>query len=484
MAKKRTRPCPYCTGEKIINPKQEEVKTNNGAQPYTPGGALSKFAASFNKAYNTYASRKKKNSELIPKCEICNNTRKIEDTTDRSEQIEAAGKEAEALKDEILKLEAELGPPGGNRHTLVVGDEVLEVGLGYNDTPSYTIVKDGGLGPALTMQKEAPMNTGTKVDAVVGTNPLATPGGNYTVKCANKYMVRAGAHGIELSTEGPLIIKAGQTQITGPEVTIGSSVGPVAIEGQSLSINGGKCLQLNAGAEGSGQISANGTFTATGNMVAQGGAHFDGDVSCVSMTMPGTHERSEHAAQDTQTSGAPSWAKECSEQGLKDFKRVREIRKQDAANLVASPREQKNIASEQKALLKKSQEIEPQPTGLIIPGTQFEITVTSINGILDGESRACTVSGQATMRGTFTGPGRGVELRNFPHHHGLSDMIHAHDNFVPNINKTKTADEVRQLAGQQKTLPAPAPAIINTGNSNLLAGMGGKLVGMVSKLLN
>jgi hypothetical protein len=477
MAKKRTRPCPYCTGEKIINPKQEEVKTNNGAQPYTPGGALSKFAASFNKAYNTYASRKKKNSELIPKCDICNNTRKIEDTTDRSEQIEAAGKEAEALKDEILKLEAELGPPGGNRHTLVVGDEVLEVGLGYNDTPSYTIVKDGGLGPATTMEKEAPMNTGTRVDAVVGTNPLATPGGNYTVKCANKYMVRAGAHGIELSTEGPLIIKAGQTQITGPEVTIGSSVGPVAIEGQSLSINGGKCLQLNAGTEGSGQISANGTFTATGNMVAQGGAHFDGDVSCVSMTMPGTHERSEHAAQDTQTSGAPAWGGECADQGLKDFKRVREIRKQDAANLVATPREQQNIASEQKALLKKSQDLEPQPTGLIIPGTQIEIEASTC---------PCNQGGTASGRiiGTIVGPGRGVELRNFPHHHGLSDMVHAHDNFVPNINKTKTADEVRQLAGQQKTLPAPAPAIINTGNSNLLAGMGSKLIGMVSKVIN
>jgi hypothetical protein len=471
MAKKRE--CPFCTGEKIVNPKEEEIKTNNGASPYTPGGALSKFAASFNKAYNSFASRKKKNSEIITNCKICGNTREIEDLTDRSEQMKAAGKEAEALKDEMLKLEAELGPPGGNRHTLVVGDEVLEVGLGYNDTPSYTIIKDGGVGPATTMEKEAPMNTGTRVDAVVGTNPLATPGGNYTVKCANKFVVRAGAHGIELSTEGPLIIKSGQTQITGPEVTIGSSVGPVSIEGQSLAINGGKSLQLNAGAGGSGQISANGTFTATGNMVAQGGAHFDGDVSCVSMTMPGMHERVEHAGQDTQTSGAPAWAKECSEQGLKDFKRVREIRKQDAANLVASPREQQNVAIEQKALLKKSQDIEPQPTGLIIPGTAIKIQGTC----------PCNEGGKASgiIEGTITSP---VELRNFPHHHGLSDMVHAHDNFVPHINKTKTADEVRQLAGQAKTLPAPAPAFVNAGSSNLLAGMGSKLAGMVKNIIN
>ena len=484
MAKKKMIPCPICGDdpsgkkkEKIINPKEQEIKTNNGTTPFSPGGALASFFGGVSKEYNKFANRKKPVQEIIKKCPICNNRREIEDKTDRSEQIKAAGAEAKALQDEILKLESELGPTGGNRHTLIVGDEVLEVGLGYNDTPSYTVVKDGGVGPATTMEKEAPMNTGTRVDAVVGTNPLATPGGNYTVKCANKYMVRAGAHGIELSTEGPLIIKAGQTQITGPEVTIGSNVGPVAIEGQSLSINGGKSLQLNAGTGGSGQISANGTFTATGNMVAQGGAHFDGDVSCISMTMPGTNERSEHAAQDTQTSGAPAWAKDCADQGLKDFKRVREVRKQDAANLAASPREQQNVASEQKSLLKKSQEIEPEPTGLIIPGTEI---------LIQANQCPCNQGGNASglIKGTIIGPGRGVELRNFPHHHGLSDMIHAHDQFVPNINKTKTADEVRQLAGQQKTLPAPAPAIIHTGNSNLLAGMGGKLLGMVKNIIN
>lgn len=163
-------------------------------------------------------------------------------------------------------------------------------------------------------------------------------------------------------------------------------------------------------------------------MIAQGGAHFEGDVSCISMTMPGKTERSKHASQDIQTTGAAVWQAEAALQALQDFIRIRTIRAQDPAGLVLTPREQQNIAADQKNLLKKALPIELVPTGLVF-GVQ---------------------------------PGTGIlPIYNFPHHHTLGDMIHAHDTTVPNIKLTTGCKTVRATA---KAKEAPAPVMANTSD--------------------
>ena len=377
------------------------------------------------------------------KCPRCNNTGFIEDKTDQSQQIQAASQKAQQLQKEITQLEADLGGagPGGNRHTLVVGDDMLEVGLGYNDSPSYKIVKDGSADPAgAQITQKGTVKTVASTNAVVGTNPLATPGGHYIIKCSNKFTVRAGAQGIELNTEGPLIIRAGQTQLIGPEVTVGSAVGRVTIEGKSTSI-GGDYISLNPGTGGKGQVSCTGTFTTVGNMIAQGGAHFEGDVSCISMTMPGKVERSKHASQDIQTTGAAIWQNEAAQQALQDFVRTRTIRAQDPAGLVLAPREQQNIAADQKSLLRRASPLEPVPTGLIQIG----------QCVVDSTTHANLVP---------------IPIFNFPHHHTLGDMIHAHDSTVPNIKLTTGCKAVRGTA-KQKELPAPVMANTSDPSSNI-----------------
>jgi hypothetical protein len=462
--KKREIPCPICSGKQYENNFETPTEPKNGQAPFSPGGAQT-FIFSFFKKDNTKSDKRLKDrKKLFDKgCPTCKGKGTIEDKTDRTEQVQAAVAEAQAAQQEILDLEAQIGQTGGNQHVMVVGDAMLEVGLGYNDSPSYTVVQDGSLGTGVSMESQAPMTVGEPVNAVVGTNPLATPGGHYVIKCSNKFTVRAGAQGIELSTEGPLIIRAGQTQFIAPEVTIGSSVGQVAIEGQSLSINGGKSCQINAGSEGNGQISMGGTVSCKSNLIAQGGAHVEGDMSCTSMTMPGIYERSEHASQDQQTSGAPAWAGKCAEQGTKDFLRVHQMRTQDPSGLELTPRGKQDVSADQKNLLKKSQEIEQEPTGLIIPGTQI---------IMDVVCPCNSGSGQASGRlvGTVIGPGRGVELRNFPHHHELGDQVHAHENYVPNINKVKSTKEMRQAA---KMKQSPAPAMANLAAVNASADKGG-----------
>ena len=443
MAKKRTVPCPDCAdsdggpGEQYVNLIQKATQDLQG-EISSLGGAARRVLFDQNNAAKSNNRKKYKESLFKNGCPTCGGKRTIEDTTDQTQQFEDAKKEAEALQEEIIQLEAELGGagPGGNRHTLVVGDDMLEVGLGYNDSQSYQIIENGSLAPGgAQIEEEAVMRVSAKTNAVVGTNPLAIPGGHYTIKCGNKFTVRAGAQGIELNTEGPLIIKAGQTQLVGPEVTIGSAVGQVLIEGKSTSI-GGDSISINPGLGGNGQITMNGTVHAVGNVVAQGGAHFEGDVSCISMTMPGKTDRSKHASQDIQTTGAAVWQAEASSQALKDFIRTRTIRAQDPAGLALSPREQQNIAADMKNLMKKSLPVELVPTGY------------------------CTIIG---------GSSSGIHpIYNFPHHHTLGDMVHAHDTKVPNIKITDGCKAVRATAAG-KVSRAPVMANTSDPGSNIFS---------------
>lgn len=449
MAKTRTIDCPDCTGEQYVN----IVKKNTKDLSALFGSAGSALRILIGIVLSNSSDRLKDKKSLFKDgCPTCGGKGTLQDKTDQSEQIQAASQTAQQLQQEITQLEADLGGagPGGNRHTLVVGDEMLEVGLGYNDSPSYKVVEDGSLDPGgAQIEEEAVMKVSTKTNAIVGTNPLATPGGHYTIKCSNQFTVRAGAQGIELNTEGPLVIRAGQTQLIGPEITIGSSVGRVAIEGKSTSI-GGDTISLNPGTGGRGQVSCTGTFTTVGNIIAQGGAHFEGDVSCISMTMPGKTERSKHASQDIQTTGAATWLAEAAQQALQDFVRTRMLRAQDPAGLALSPREAQNIAADQKNLLRKALPLEPLPTGIIQPG-------------------ACAVQGPDPQGGVqFCTNLLPIPIFNFPHHHSLGDMVHAHDSTVPNIKTTTGCKSVRATA-KQKEMPAPCMANTSDPGSSIFS---------------
>lgn len=437
--KQRKIDCPVCGGGKkkqMVSNVPKPTKSAQSTERFTGSIPLQKISDALGSIGNflksiTSSDRTKSVQSLFEggKCPKCGNKNKIKDPTDRSKQIEAASKEAEAVQKEIQEAEAQMGPPGGNDYKLIVGDRVVEVGLGYNDTPSYTVLENEGL--ALgggKVEKDATVADYEKVNVVVGTNPLGTPGGKYVIKCANSFKVRAGAQGIELNTEGPLIIKAGITQLTGPEVTIGTTAGQVAIEGNNLSL-AGKNVVINAGAEGNGQVSFNGTVFATGNIVAQGGAHIEGDVSCNSMTMPGKVNRSQISSQDTQVTGAAVWQNEAASQALKDFLRTQQMRIGDIKSATgASERNRKNVAADQKELLKKTLPIDPQPCGYaIVAGAPAPVFL-------------------------------------YPHHHTLADFMHAHDSVGPNINIAPDSQTMRQSVASSKTLPAPSPANLSNGS--------------------
>jgi hypothetical protein len=399
----------------------------------------------------TSGKRKVSSKEVAEgECPSCGGSGYIDDYTDSGEQVQAVAREAQALQKEILDFEAKLGPTGGNQHVMVAGDAMLEVGLAYNDSQSYEIIEDASRTRAgVKMYKKGPVTVDGKINGVKGGNPLATPGGHYTIKCGNKFVVRAGAQGIELNSEGPLRIRTGQVEFTGPEITLGAAKGQLILDAQAINMNG-KYVNINPDSSGSGQVSIGGTLHTTGNAVIQGGVHAEGGMITTSITTPAVEHRSRHSSQDVQTTGPATWSAIAATQAAKDFALVAKKRAVDISGLILTPRQIQNTVNDSKNLVKKSLPIEPVPTGIIQVGTPITITGTC----------PCNQGGAAagTVTGITTAP---IPLFNFPHHHTLSDAPHAHMSKGPNWKGLDSDEEIRR---PEITNQSPIMAQVDKGN--------------------
>ena len=452
MAKKI--PCPTCTGKVTTNNYKQKEETQEGFTGITGFAARTALGLAKN-------GPAKVASLFDKKCPTCGGKGSLPDKTDLSKQQKAAAKVAESESESILKLEASLGPVGGNRHQVVVGDDMLEVGLGMNDSKSYKVIKDGQVAPiGGKIEAKGTVPVYRKSSSVVGTNPLAIPGGHYHIKCSNKFSVFAGAQGVDITSIGPVVIKGGITQITGPEVTIGSSAGQVTIEGEHLQLSG-KSIAITPDAGGDGQVAIQGTLHTTGNIVVGGGLHIDGDVSFTGSTCAGKLDRTRVGSDPNQTTGPAQWKGKAASSALKDFVRKIVVQIADPTSVMLSPRGMQNLQQEAVSLIKKALPIEPVVTGWIVPGTKVKLF----------GSFPCNESGPAygVMEAYVV---ENVNLRNFPHHHILHDGSHSHDMFVPNIKLVNTSEEVRKNAKTKETI---APVGITTDKSKLFSKLGGIL---------
>jgi hypothetical protein len=450
--KKTSVQCPTCSGKMLVNDYKQKEETLEG---YTGNTG---FAARIPIIGALFKGPKDKQSLFDKKCPTCEGKAELEDKTDQTKQTQKAAEVAQKESKEILELESKLGPLGGNRHQLIVGDDMLEIGLGFNDSKSYKVVKEGQVSPSGgKIESKATIPVYKKSSSVVGTNPLATPGGHYHIKCSNQFSVFTGAQGINLTSVGPVTIKGGITQIIGPEVTIGSSVGPISLEGDHVQITG-KSIALTPDPAGNGQVTVQGTMHTAGNAIIGGGAHIDGDLSFNSATCPGRVERSRVSSDPNQVTGPAQWSYTGAANALTDFIRKVTVQLADPTSVLLSPRGMKNIQQEAMSLAKKALPIETQPTGVILPGQ-------------------CVVVG---ANGTSTNPAP-IPIYNFPHHHTLADGAHSHDSFVPNIKLMNSSDEVRKNAKQKEAI---APVGISEPGGNIFSKMGSSILGVLSLRVN
>jgi hypothetical protein len=432
------KPCPDCglipgtknAGKQSTNKKKKPVSDTNSWFPNQPFAGLNflQIGAAVLESIGNFFNNLMDILEIKEgKCRTCEGKRTVKDKSNQQPEIQKTVAAANAQKEKLTDLESKASGGtglGGNDVKVVVGSKFLKVGMAYNDSQSYESVKEGKDVPSkVQIDKQGPTKTSRKIAQVNGLNPLPTIGGNYTMEIGNHFKLRAGAQGIELSTEGPLIVKAGQTQFVGPEVVIGTATGETRITGNHLQLDG-ESIALTPGRNGDGQVVAQGTFACTGNMIAQGGAHIEGDLSFISATCPYKEERTKHSSQETEFTGPAKWSAFAAVQGAKDFLRTLTVRTLDPSMIILTPRQILNLIMDAKELGQKALPLELIPTGVVI--------------------------------GVMPGPAI-LPIWNFPHHHTLTDQIHAHNMRVPNINLLESDEQVRGPA-KAKELRAPVPA--------------------------
>jgi hypothetical protein len=431
--------CPFCTGSVLT----KEAGKATSTQP------LMKARFSMKIPLMSVASKifedpekSKKSLETSP-CKACGGKGTIPDPHDDTSKYEQAAQKAQQNASKILKEENKLGQPGGSRYTIIRGSDLLEVGLGFNDKPSYrvdkgTSVANDGIGN----HKVPSMPAGAKRNTVVGIqSPWPEDSGNYMIKCANNFQVLVGAGGIKMTTGGPVIISGGITQIVGPEVTIGSSTGGVTVEGETVMLRG-KSIEA---APSEGHFFVKGSMSNTGNVSVGGHMHAE-STSFVNAICAGRNDSTvcKPAAPSDSHTGPAVWggiAVKGLTAALKDlvaFTTTPFSEPDGKGNLLTSPRGQAGFKDKMKAIAYQARPWEQKETGYILPGTQLKFVGT------------CPCNYGGTAAGSFNVIATNfIKLNNFPHNHGMFDGVHSHDIRVPDMDFS--SDNAEELRG--KVLP-------------------------------
>ncbi len=318
--------------------------------------------------------------------------------------------------------------------------------------------------------------SGSPRNTVVGIPALwPEESGTYMIKCAHNFQVLVGSGGIKMTTGGPLVISGGITQITGPEVTIGSQSGGLNLEGETVNIKG-KSIEATPS---SGHFFVKGTISNTGNMMCGGHAHAE-SLSFVNATCAGRNDATvcKVAAPADMYTGPAVWggvAMKAITAVMKEitvFTTTPFSEPETKSNLMTSPRGQAGLKDKMMNLAYLVKPWETKETGYILPGTQV-----SFMGKFP-----CNYGGNAfgEMTGIVTQT-PGIKLNNFPHCHGLPDLIHTHDIRVPDIDFT--ADDAEGIRGKAVPgLEQNAPKHVNLADktkSDVMMSVAAKASGAI-----
>lgn len=361
-------------------------------------------------------------------CKACNGTKQIADATDDSAKYQAAAQKIDQNAEKIMEREAKLGL-GGTRTTMIQGSDLLFVGLGFNNNKTYETVPGGSIAPTMNGGK-IPQQGGVPANAVVGKQGgLAWPQqvGNYTIKCANKFNLLAGAGGISFTTPGPLTFSAGMLRFTGPQLALGCSNGPLTLEGESVNISG-KAISV---VPTSGEFFVKGNINNTGNMTVQGHAHFESmsfvKASCIGITKSTFMAKANPDVLQTQPATWGSKALTSALLDLQTYVQAIPMDSKTSAFRLFSPKEGQNLADRLGAIASLALPWELKKTGYILPGTKTKAH------FIDGSTKEFIFDDFC-------------ELHNIPHVHGIPEMMHKHEITLPDMDYTN--DSPQALRGK------------------------------------
>jgi hypothetical protein len=437
---KREIECPFCKGE--ILPKHHG-RTHFAITSLLP--RFPKIRIPIMEILNFLLSLTPVPKDAIRKkpesCEACKGKKTIEDPSDDSAKWQQVKANALGQAESITQEENKLAPGCGNRHTLIQGSEVHEVGLCFNDAQAYRVDEQksirawGLLDPSdVNVEKGGVIPKGSSCNHVQGINSMASPGGHFLMKCANKYSLVAGAQGIEMTTGGPLTINAGVVRFTGPELTIGTKTGRLVLEGEVINLNG-KSVEV---APTDGHMYVSGTISNKGNYHCGGHTHSESISFCKGETS-GRNEPSKPSAQSDLYTGN-AWygglAFEAISSSLRDVGHF-------ILNRVSNPIEAQQLPS-----IRFFFDLNDKVLQIGYNLRPIELHWTGLCYVMYGSS------------------GGIHPVFNFPHQHALPNMSHNHETRIPDIDCT--AETAAQVRGKQGGVSGPAPLAKKTGAGEML----------------
>ena len=430
-------------------------------------------------------------STALKICGACQNKKTRKDPTDDSAKYQQAAGIAQSLAPQIEQEEAKLQPPGGNRYTVIAGSEVVEVGLGINDATPYRVdeggvyrnwgIADGSKSPFGQADPKYSFRVprGAPANHVQGLNVPSSPGGHYVVKCSNKFSVLCGAQGIEFNTQGPITFNGGITRIIGPEVSVGSSVGKLHMEGDFISMLG-KSIEMKPT---DGHVITRGTMSTTGNMMVGGHTHSE-SASIVKLATTGRNNDTRVSSSSNvyggsafyggpNTEGYTAALKETVAHNFAAGFNPMIFREAGVQTSRWSKTNNDNVSNLNYMSQLGENSCAVNGTGYIPAGARVEITGTF----------PCNYGGAAvgTCIGTIVGA---VKVLNYPHIHAMPDQPHTHSYRGPDINDQ--ADTAEQLRGTTAAgVAGPAPLHVQEGQNsvNIFQQFWGPLQNSASRVL-
>lgn len=422
-------PCTNCTG----------TGGNNNIIVKTSGRLFSKLTGLLQRSFSitlpTNLVNYIKERLLVSKqvalvnCNTCNNTREMEDPSDDSDRYQQVVANLQAEIPKISENEALLGGTSGcgNEYCLWTGDVVHQFGLVPNDLPSYRVdpcgapINGGIFGENIDFEKAGmQVPGGGRCNHVQGLNPPAVPGGTYTLFCGNKCNIVAGAQGFNLTTGGEVNMTGGITKISGPEVTVGSEVGRVAVAGESLVLTGKKSVEL--GSE-EGHVYSRSTISTPANLIVGGHGHLEG-ASVVKLSTTGRNESTKSSAGSNIYGGPAFWGGAVPEGIIAGAREVASF----ATMSISHPEQVKTALSLRRGL------------GLVESLQTMAYSLRTLEFVPTGLSFTLFIPGL---------------MFNFPHVHAIPDGAHVHDVRVPDIDYT--SDSAKELRKKFTNVSANAP---------------------------
>ena len=408
-AGQRESQCPFCASAAKVKDK-----------------SAGKYILSINLLFTKVTIKLPKILDFIPKilsydanhkgqaCTACGGKKSIKDVTDDTAKYQQIAQQTQQQAPEILEHESKLGE-GNNRHTMVFGSDILQVGAVFNNNTGYRVEPTGGLvtkslGGGVPQPEGAPC---AKAVPIPGSLKWPEAIGNYVIQCANSFNLTVGGGGASISTKGNLDLKGGITTISAPQLTLAVERGPLTIGADSISLN---AKYINV-APTAGTFFVKGSVHSSGNMIATGHVHAESisfvKAACCGVNTPTTMDQGNKDVSQSQPAiwgGIAAKGIITSLFDIQMFYADVPLNLETTATRLIGPAEMLNTMDRFKTMAKMCFPTEMLPTGIC-----------------------------------FTAAGPGVVF-NFPHTHGLGAMNHTHNTRGPDLDYS--ADSPAALRGK------------------------------------